>query len=1207
MRRSILGGLTALAVAIASFGVTAPAYADPITTDDVIGIPAAVDYDASERIANWQKLQFGLFMHWGVYSMYEGIYKGQPQGTGYPEQIKAWKNIPTPEYLETAARMTAENWDAAKICEVAKNTGMKYVMITTKHHDGFAMWDTKTTDYNVVKKTAFAKDPMKQLADACGKQGIKLAFYFSIIDWTKHEAEPYSNLNPIPESMMPYIKAQLDELMTGYGPIAELWFDMGAPTADQSQRMADWVRAHQPNTTVVNSRVWNDKGDFEVGGDNNVPTEFRMGPWESILSIFPLCWSYCSTYKAPRTPDRLPSKIENSIRNLVTVIAGGGQFAFNIGPKGDGSIDPYDQKVLDGIGTWMKRHPDAITGARPTWIPAQNWGRITTKGNALFLFPNKWNPGSTLTIPGVSSRVTSVGVDGIDRPLPFTQDGTTITVTMQGDNPEANLIHGASPSPVIKVNFDSAPRLLPTQTAELKNGIGEAQAVPIRGAKGRGNVAYDAFILDRSGKVYKDVALDFKVAGADPATKYKLTVGETSVTVTGAELNSGALSHGFTLAPHTVTRIRLQYANPHYYADNLDVRVQSVAIEASENPGESKAPVFITEPADMTVEVGRTVMFSAAAKARPKATYQWFRKASADAEGVAIPDVTSATYSLNAQDSDNGAIFYVVATNEAGKAQSREATLTVTPKNPNIAQGKEATQVSTGWGGHPSRAVDGNTDGVWDNGSVSHTRDGSTNPWWQVDLGDDFSIKTVKVWNRSNLDRCGAVTCETRLRDFYVIVSPTNLEGLNDIAEIEKREGVRVIKVEGTGGFPSEVDFEGAEGRFVRVLLPGEEPLTLAEVEVVGESTAVAPTISPIEVSAENEDAFDAAGDGASRTVTVAPNTELFFVVQVGGNPEPEIQWQTKAADADEWTDLEGENQDIYSKIITAADEGLHIRAVAANKVDAVISGEIIIALREKQPEKKVEVTVSEAKPKQGSEVTFTATNLTPGKQATFTVASEPVTAGTATVKEAGTAELTWTVPADFAVGTHTVTVSDTEGKKGTATFEVQAKPLPPTPPAPPTPPLGPDTPTVTLTGDTVQGGRVSIEVVGFAPEEEVTLEVHSDPVLLGKVKADATGVVRFTWNVPADFPVGAHTLHVIGASKSAELAFTMAGKPSQLPKDSTPDKSMPGAKTPTPSERVVPKNDHLAKTGTDASGLLATMGILGCLGALALLNRKRS
>lgn len=256
------------------------AWADQSDSAGITGISAVVPRSENERIANWQRLQFGLFVHWGVYSMFAGSYDGKAQGIGYPEQIKAWMNIPDDVYLGEAAKMTADNWDAAEVCSIAKKAGMNYVMITTKHHDDFAMWDTKTTDYNMVKKTAFGKDPLKQLATECVKIDVKLAFYFSIIDWTKHEPEPYANQNPIPESMMPFILAQIDKLMTNYGPIAEFWFDMDGPTRDQSRRMAQRVRQHQPKVTVVNSWVWNDQGDFEVGRDNSVPREFRMGPWE---------------------------------------------------------------------------------------------------------------------------------------------------------------------------------------------------------------------------------------------------------------------------------------------------------------------------------------------------------------------------------------------------------------------------------------------------------------------------------------------------------------------------------------------------------------------------------------------------------------------------------------------------------------------------------------------------------------------------------------------------------------------------------------------------------------------------------------------------------------------------------------------------------------------------------------------------------------
>ena len=324
-------------------------------------------------------------------------------------------------------------------------------MITSKHHDGFAMWDTKTTDYNIVKQSNYGKDPMKELSTECNKLGVKLAFYFSIIDWTKQTPEPYGNVNPIDEDLMTtVIKPQLTELLTNYGPIAELWFDMGGPTAEQSQRMAQWVHELQPET-MVNSRVWNKAGDFEVGGDNSVTTDFHMGPWESIRSIYPACWGYCSW--ANRDESAKSYKERELINNLIGTVASGGQFAYNIGPKGDGTIDAFDSGVVTEVGQWMARHPDAITGARPTWYPAPNWGKVMTKGNDLYFFPELWSPGKTLTLPSVGGHVTAVTVDGTDRSLEFTQDGTTLTVTMSGENPEPNL------RPVVKVTFDAAPHL----------------------------------------------------------------------------------------------------------------------------------------------------------------------------------------------------------------------------------------------------------------------------------------------------------------------------------------------------------------------------------------------------------------------------------------------------------------------------------------------------------------------------------------------------------------------------------------------------------------------------------------------------------------------------------------------------------------------------------------------------------------------------
>ncbi|WP_175957116.1 alpha-L-fucosidase [Schaalia sp. Marseille-Q2122] len=582
-----------------------PATAPALPALPVRGVDGLVPLNADARIAAWQRLQFGLFVHWGVYSLYEGSYRGVPQGIGYPEQIKAWMQIPDEEYLQAAREWHAEEWDAAALCAAAKAAGMTYVMITTKHHDGFCMWNTATTDFNIVAQSAFGRDPLAELARECAAQGLGLAFYFSIIDWTQHEAEPYANLNAIPESMMPLIVAQIEELLTNYGPIVEFWFDMGGPTPDQSERLAATVRRCQPSTTVMNSRVWNDCGDFEVGGDNDIPDFFQYGPWESVRSIFPAAWSYCTTDKCDRSPETIIPQVRAAIGDLVTVLSGGGQFAYNIGPMGSGAIDPYDRQVLEGIGAWMARHPRALRGARPTWLPieaASGAWRATATDSELYLFPAQWEEGLEIRLPGVAnavwraevdaagagarggvstvravSGVGTVGLVGGDthaactsgtadsssaaslnstvfdeaaRALPVRREGNECVVTLVGPCPD-------DIQPVVRLELDGPLRLLPATAVPLAAAPEEDSSrawatlrgcdlVAHRSAKGYGGgfAAFDAVVFNASDTGFPHVSLRFFFDEGDapsPTTMYRLTWGDTSIDVSGTELAAGPI------------------------------------------------------------------------------------------------------------------------------------------------------------------------------------------------------------------------------------------------------------------------------------------------------------------------------------------------------------------------------------------------------------------------------------------------------------------------------------------------------------------------------------------------------------------------------------------------------------------------------------------------------------------------------------------
>ncbi|WP_165214673.1 alpha-L-fucosidase [Schaalia sp. ZJ1691] len=955
----VLGGLS-----LVFTGLLSPVSHAATPTDNdgpIQGVSAVVPYSTDTRIANWQKLQFGLFMHWGVYSTFAGSYKGATQTIGYPEQIKAWMKIPREEYLAEAAKMKADKWDAAQVCKTAKDAGMKYVMLTTKHHDGFAMWDTKTTDYNVVKQTAFGKDPIRQLSDECSKIDMKLAFYFSIIDWEKHEAEPYGNVNPITDDHLQYNLQQIEELMTNYGPISEFWFDMGGPTAAQSEKMAQKVRELQPNTTVVNSRVWNDKGDFEVGGDNSVPPDFRMGPWESILSIFPSCWSYCNTYKANRDESRVIPVSRSAIKGLITVISGGGQYAYNIGPRGDGSFDPFDQKVLDNFATWRNRHPQAIEGAHATWFDIPSWGRVTANGHSLYLFPSSWSNGGELALPGLANSVKKVTIDGTSTELSYTHENNTLKVRMTGESPDELY-------PVIKVELDGEPMMIPPQTAKITEGesrISRANIVGRNSAKGGSRSVIDTYLLNTTGKLLKRVELTFDMTGnqgLSAANQYLLTFGDHSRVVTGAELAAGKLGEIFTLKPHEVTRLRLENYKPTYYANRLPIYPSSITVTAAAEEPVATAPTFLVHPENQQVRVGQTAAFAAQATGWPTPTYQWY-EITPEGQILPIEGATSATYSLDPLIEDDGAQFRVVAKNSAGEATSHTATLTVLPEKQNLALKKPTRQSSTAWSGISSRANDGDTDGVWDNGSVSHTSESDENPWWETDLGDTYRVSTVDVWNRAAEMTCKSTTvpCSDRLKNFYVIASKSPVASLvTSLEEMINAEDAKAIKVEGVAKYPSSVDFGDFPARYITVVLPGKgTPLSLAEVEVFGKPDVDAPTFDPLEASGNPAEHFTSNGDGNSRTITAPVGTTVTLKLPAQGKPTPTVTWQKLTASADEWEDIAGVDGSQYAFTLSAQDDGVKVRARAVNTAGTVYSQ--LIELKTLVPPEVSAVTLTDS------------------------------------------------------------------------------------------------------------------------------------------------------------------------------------------------------------------------------------------------------
>lgn len=358
-------------------------------------------------LQEWKDMKFGMFIHWGVYSGPAGVWEGK-QIEKLGEQIQRHAYISHEDYQDVARQFNPVKFDPEKIVLLAKNTGMKYIVITSKHHDGFCMWDSKHTDFDIVDFTPYKKDIIAQLAEACKKHGIKLGLYYSTPDW--HFNGPNPEINPadgkisvfskVSKANEEYQNAQLEELLSNYGDIVELFFDMGEPTADQSARWAQTVHSIQPKC-VINGRIMNNQGDFLTMPDNHVPDiPIEDLAWETPGTFYHT-WGYKSWVKG----DTLPVQVKKQINKLSLIAARGGNFLLNIGPKSDGTVVPYEEEVLNEMGKWVRQNEEAIFGTETTPFEKSPWGECTMKPGKLFIHVANWPENGVLEIPGLVSKV----------------------------------------------------------------------------------------------------------------------------------------------------------------------------------------------------------------------------------------------------------------------------------------------------------------------------------------------------------------------------------------------------------------------------------------------------------------------------------------------------------------------------------------------------------------------------------------------------------------------------------------------------------------------------------------------------------------------------------------------------------------------------------------------------------------------------------
>ena len=407
--------------------------------------------ERDQRMAWFREARFGLFIHWGVYAVPAGEWK---TNTNYGEWFMEETKMPVSEYEKFAPQFNPVKFDAKQWVKLAKAAGMKYVVITSKHHDGFAMFRSELTDWGI-KATPFPRDPMKELAAACKAEGLKFCFYHSIMDWHHPDYAQRRAWNdkatgtPNMDRYVDFMKGQLKELLTNYGPLGILWFDgeWEAPwTHERGADLYQYVRDLQPKI-IVNNRVGKartgmagmDQGEKRVGDYGTPeqeipPTGFGAGvDWESCMTMNNH-WGY-------NKHDQNWKSSQTLIRNLIDCASKGGNYLLNVGPTSEGLFPDASVQRLAEIGQWMKVNHEAIYGTTASPFKKLAFGRCTQKPGKLFLHVYDWPQNGELTVP-LTTPVKKAYVLGKSstRLKVESRNGTTISLPTTAPDPCATVI-----------------------------------------------------------------------------------------------------------------------------------------------------------------------------------------------------------------------------------------------------------------------------------------------------------------------------------------------------------------------------------------------------------------------------------------------------------------------------------------------------------------------------------------------------------------------------------------------------------------------------------------------------------------------------------------------------------------------------------------------------------------------------------------------
>ncbi|HTQ96676.1 MAG TPA: alpha-L-fucosidase [Candidatus Acidoferrum sp.] len=413
---------------LASGAVAALTGADSSAADTAVQTVGPPPPDHERRIQWWREAKFGMFVHWGLYSI-----------LGREAWVMGDEDIPLQEYEKLTQQFHPEKDSARGWAKLAREAGMRYMVMTCKHHEGYCLFDSKLTDYCATKQGP-GRDLVREYADAARAEGLRVGFYYSLMDWHHPDWRVCKTDVAARKRFVDYTHGQLRELMSNYGKVDILWYDMAVPLNAEEWRSAEMnemVLKFQPDILINNRNLL--AGDFSTPEQN---TQATKGDWESCMTIND-SWAYL-----PADTNWKSSK--QIVQNLVECSRDGGNYLLDIGPRADGSVPEPSIARLIEVGAWMKKNGDAIYATQKCRFPHGNIGAYTRKGDTLFTVIYFW-PGDTMTVGGVKFKVKSAKLLATGAPVRFEQKGSQLIFSELPEKAPDNLVT------VIVAECDSEP------------------------------------------------------------------------------------------------------------------------------------------------------------------------------------------------------------------------------------------------------------------------------------------------------------------------------------------------------------------------------------------------------------------------------------------------------------------------------------------------------------------------------------------------------------------------------------------------------------------------------------------------------------------------------------------------------------------------------------------------------------------------------